>query len=266
MKRIIFSLAIGLLGLGTLVQAQDERSAADLYNEGVEKLKAQGYQEALDLFDLAIAKSEGDTSSTAQQVLDLAKKNGASAAYSLGNEQRKAKQFNEALATFKKGLELNELYPLYSGIAMSLNDLGKDAEATQAFLLTGDKYLAAEQPDDRVISFYKRAFNNLFKAKNWTGIIESAEKHPKALDDADITYYVAKAYEQKKDYKKALEFAEKATTSAPDAEDKGKYLMLEAELYTKLTDTGKAIEAYKKIDGSSKYAERAQYMVKQLGG
>lgn len=266
MKKLLFCLIVFLLGTVVAVDAQDEKSAADAYNEGVEKLKAKSYEEAFSLFEEAITLSEGDTSSTAEQVLSLAKKNGARAAYYLSNDQRKAKEYETAIATVDKGLAMSDFYVLYSTKALSLDKLGKSEEAVAAYFLAGDKYAEAKQPEDKVISYYKRAYIALYKAKDWDAIIESSEKYPTALNDPSINYYIAKALVAKKDNTKAIDFATKATSLAEEGEDNGKYYMLEGEIYTNLTNTGKAIEAYNNVASDSKYAERAQYLVKQLGG
>ncbi len=264
MKKLLFCLTVFLLGILVAAEAQDEKSAADVYNEGVEKLKEKSYAEAFPLFEQAIELSEGDTSSTAQQVLELAKKNGARAAYYLSNDQRKAKEYKAAIETVDKGLAMSDFYVLYSIKALSLDKLDMNDEAIAAYFMAGDKYAAAKQPEDKVISYYKRAYIALYKAENWDVIIENSEKYPAALNDADINYYIAKAFAEKNQNDKAIEFATKATSLVVEGEDNGKYLMLEGDLYTKLTNTSKAIEAYSKVTGNSKYAERAQYLIEQL--
>ncbi|NJL74878.1 MAG: hypothetical protein HC892_07460 [Saprospiraceae bacterium] len=266
MKNLMYLLTACLLGLGWNAQAQD-KTAAELYNEGVEKLKAKSFQEALPLFVQSIELAEAQKEdTTAAKVLDLAKSNGAVAAYYLGNEQRKEKQFDAALATFEKGLTLNDLYTLYSGKAQTLDAMGKDVLAVEAYLVAGQKYEAAGQPDDKVIPLYKKAIVTMYKGKAWDKIIGAAQAHEKVLADADACYYVAKSYEAKSKFNEALGFAQKATAAAPQDEDLGKYYMLEGDLYSKLTKATQAIEAYKKVPAGSKYAERAQYNVKQLGG
>ncbi|MEM0992987.1 MAG: tetratricopeptide repeat protein [Bacteroidota bacterium] len=250
------------------LQAQDEKSAADLYNEGVELMKAKDFAGALPLFEQAIDKAataeEGD--STAMQVTELAKKNGMRTAYSLGNKQRKAKEYDAAIETFDKGLAMGDFYALYMGKAQALDKSDKKEKAVEAYFTAGKKYEEAGQEEAKVVKIYRTAFIKLARAKKYDAIIEKAEAHPVALKNADVSYYVAKAYSSKKDYEKALMHAQAATAAAPDGKDKGKFYMLEGEINTKLTKTGDAIAAYKKVESGSKYADRAAYLIKELGG
>ncbi|MEM9888516.1 MAG: hypothetical protein AAF849_21655, partial [Bacteroidota bacterium] len=167
MKRLSYVLMLFFLG-GTLsLQAQEEKSAADLYNEGVELMKGKDFANALSLFEQAIAKAEqaeeGD--STSMQVLELAKTNGMRTAYSLGNKQRKAEEYDAAIATFDKGLAMGDFYALYMGKAQALDKTTKKAEAIEAYFTAAQKYEEAGQEEAKVIKVYRSAFIKLAKAK-----------------------------------------------------------------------------------------------------
>ena len=220
------------------------------------------------MFEQAIAKAEAaeEGDSTSMQVLELAKKNGMRTAYSLGNAQRKAKEYDTAVATFDKGLAMGDFYALYMGRAQALDKTDKKAEAIEAYFTAAQKYEEAGQDEAKVVKIFRSAFIKLAKTKNNDAIIEKAEAHPLALKNADVSYYVAKAYNAKKNYAKALEHAQAASAAAPEGKDNGKFYMLEGDINTKLTKTGDAIAAYKKVAANSKYAERAAYLIKELGG
>ena len=98
-------------------------------------------------------------------------------------------------------------------------------------------------------------------------MIEKIEAHPIAAKNADVSYYVAKAYMKKGDASTALTHAQVATSAAITAEDKlGKFYMLEGEIYTAMGNDASALEAYKKGPAGGKYGERAAYFIDKLGG
>lgn len=267
MKALSLTLLLVCVCLG--LQAQDEKSAADLYNEGVELLKAKDYAAALPAFEEAIAKAEtaeeGD--STSMQVLEFSKKNGVRAAYYLGNTQRKAKQYDEALATFDKGLTMGDFYALYLGRAQALDKADKDAEAAEAYLVAGEKYIAAGQDEAKALKLYRSAFLKIARMKDHDLMVEKIAAHPVAAKNGDVSYYVAKAYSKKADYAEALKYAQAATTAAiAEKDDLGKFYMLEGEVYTAMGNDAAALEAYKKVPASGKYGERAAYFIGKLGG
>ncbi|MEM1325320.1 MAG: hypothetical protein AAGI23_05165 [Bacteroidota bacterium] len=264
-----FSLTLLLIGACFFAQAQDEKSAADLYNDGVALLKAKDYAAALPAFEGAIAKAEAaeEGDSTSMQVLELSKKNGVRAAYYLGNSQRKAKAYDDALATFEKGLAMGDFYALYLGKAQALDKAGKDKEAAEAYLAAGEKYIAAGQDEEKALKLYRSGFLKIARMKDHNLMIEKILAHPVAAKNGDVSYYVAKAYMKKGDASTALQHAQAATAAAIAEEDKlGKFYMLEGEVYTAMGNDAAALEAYKKVPTSGKYGERAAYFIGKLGG
>ena len=106
-KGILFSALFSMFMI-TGINAQEEaKTAASLYNEGLAKAKEKAYVESLELMEQAIAKATEDGN---EQVIELAKKNGTRAAYGAGNTYRKAGDFDQALASFEKGIEYNPAY------------------------------------------------------------------------------------------------------------------------------------------------------------
>ena len=78
-KRLIYlSTFLLCFGLSLGLQAQEEASAASLYNQGLEKAKAKEYVAALELLEKAIAKADPENETDAK-VIRLAKRNGTRA-------------------------------------------------------------------------------------------------------------------------------------------------------------------------------------------
>lgn len=263
---LLFAFTLSAFSL----QAQDEKSAADVYNEGVQFLKSKDYVSAFSAFENAIAMAEAaeEGDSTMIETLGLAKKNGPIAAYYLGNQQRKAKKYDEALATFDKGIMMSEFYPLFLGRAQALDKADRDMEAAEAYLIAAKKYEEAEQDEETILKLYRSAFLKIARAKDHNLMIEKITAYPMAAKDGDVSYYAAKAYKKKPDYAEALKYAQAATSAATAASEKdlGKYYMLEGEILTAMGNQTGALEAYKKVPSNSKYAERATYFVNKLGG
>lgn len=263
---LLFTFMLGAFSL----QAQDEKSAADMYNEGVQFLKTKDYVGALSAFENAIAMAEAaeEGDSTMIETLGLARQNGPIAAYYLGNQQRKAKEYDEALATFDKGIAISEFYPLFLGRAQALDKADRDMESAEAYLIAAEKYEAAAQEEETILKLYRSAFLKIARSKDHNLMIEKITAYPMASKDGDVSYYVAKAYEKKPDYAEALKYAQMATSAAVAAsdDDLGKFYMLEGGLYNSMGNQNGALEAYKKVPSNSKYAERATYFVNKLGG
>jgi len=269
MTKRIYAMMLLFMGLGVMVHAQDEKSATDLLAEAEELRKAKDYAAALPLYEEAIAKAEtaeeGD--SIAMEVAKVSKKNGVRTAYFLGTAQRKAKDYEAALATFEKGLAMGEFYALYSAKAQALDKANKKEEAVEAYIVAGDKYKELGQEVSKYVPLYRKAISRMYKGKAYNKIVEIAKTRSELESDAGSAYYIAKSYSANKNYTKALEYTEKAIAALPeDAKDKDKYYMLEGEINSKLSKKSAAIAAYKKVSASGKYGERAAYLIKELEG
>ena len=118
MKLKIQLLLLVTIGVFSTAVAQ-EVTAGSLYNDGLAKLKAKEYKEALTLMEKAmeVADPEAD-----EKVIKLAKRNGAFASYYVGNQLRKEKKYDEALAIYEKGIGYSTgVYSNYVGIAQALD-------------------------------------------------------------------------------------------------------------------------------------------------
>ncbi len=270
-KKLTFlTLLIFCLGLTatTAVQAQEqeEKSAATLYNEGLEAMKAKDYANALPLMEMAIEKADPNEE-TGAQVIKLAKRNGAIAAYYTGNDKRKAEEHEAALELFDKGIAFNEdFYANYIGRAQALDKMGNDLEAVKAYIVAADKAAAAKK-DDRVDQLVRQAEIIVAKtsaADNFDAAIEQGEALLALKETAEGNYYTGQAYESKGDASKGLELVAKAIELAGEgSEELDKYYMFKGNCHEKLGQKSEAIDAYKMIT-SGKYFERAKYNINKL--
>lgn len=268
LKRLVYlTTTLLLFGFMTGVQAQEEASAASLYNSGLEKIKAKEYAEGLALMDQAIEKADPE-SETDAKVIKLAKRNGAIAAYYAGKSQAKKDDLEGALATYDKGIDYNPgFYANYIGRAQTLEKQGQITEAIGAYVKAGEVSEKGKKAD-KAEKMYSKAENIValeWGDKKWASTIEYAEAFLAAdRETAEVHYYLASALKASDQETKAIEHAEKAIALAAES-DADKYLFLKAECLESTGQKEAAVEAYKEIS-DAKYAERAQYKVKELTG
>lgn len=258
----LFTLATLLMFTLTL-HAQEEVSAAGLYNEGLAKLKEKEYGEALPLLKQAVETADPEADA---QVIQLAKRNGAIAAYYVGNDLRKEGSFDNALETYDMGIAWSPaFYANYIGRAQSLEDKGMDEEAIKAYLQAADVSEKGKK-GDKAEQMFSKAENMValaYGAKNWDQTVTLGKAFLEAAETPDVHYYLALALKEKGQAAQAVEHARKAVDSA--TEDKDKYLMALAESFEGAKETDKAIETYKMIS-DGKYSDRAKYKVSELEG
>lgn len=262
-SKSIYTFCFLFCFLSISLNAQD-RTAAGAYNEGLELLKAKNYADAIPLMEEAIKLAqEGEN----DQVIKLASKNGAIGYYKLGSTQRKAKNLEEAMKSFQRGIELNEKsYSNYLGVAQVLDAQGKRTEAVTAYLNAAAK-AAAGGKADKEVSLTKKAQNLVgvaFSNKKWTETIEAGDAFLAVTETSEVHYYLSKAQNEAGDNTKAVEHAEKAINLAGD-KDPSKYYMAKASALEAQKKKDAAIAAYKMVTGE-KYKERAAYKIQQLGG
>ncbi len=263
---MIFTLIVLFLGFTMASFAQTDATAASLYNEGLTKLKAKLYAEALPLFEKAIAAADS-TSEADVKVVKLAKSNGAVACYSYGNQLLKEKKNDEALKTYENGIAYNPtFYANYIGRAQALEAKNNVVEAVKAYLVAG-KVSETSDKADKAAEMYKKAENFAAVAwgkKQWDNTIACSEAFLAEKETSDAYYYLSEGLKGKKQQEKALEAAKKAVELA-QGEDKDKCNFGLAEVYEAMGQKDNAIATYKLITGI-KYGERAKYEIKQLEG
>jgi tetratricopeptide (TPR) repeat protein len=256
-----------LVAFSTTMIAQDA-SAASLYNDGLAKMKAKDFDAALPLFDQALAAVDS-TSETDMKVKQLAGRNGAIAAYYVGNAARKAEDFEKALEAYETGISMNEtFYANYVGRAQTLDGMGDDVKAVTAFINAAMMAEKSPKNASKADQFYSKAesFAGIAYGKGeYDKAIELAQAFLEKKETADAYYYLAASQFKNGAASDAIPNATKASEMAVEmeVEDAGKYHMMQGEIHEALGQTGDAIAAYQKISGG-KYAERAKYKIDQL--
>ncbi|MEN0004738.1 MAG: tetratricopeptide repeat protein [Bacteroidota bacterium] len=262
--RIVTSMVALFLFVTIGVQAQDAPTAASLYNQGLEKAKAKAYDEALDLMEQAIKTADPETDA---KVIKLANRNGARAAYGVGFKKRKAKDFEGAIAAYKRGTEMNPNYVgNFKGLAQALEGSGEKAAAVKAYIEAGQLAEKGEKTAKNAPALFGKAENIVAVAygkKKFTDAISYAEAHLELKETADVHYYLAASLLKKGQADKAKAHIDKAIELGAD--DVSKYQFTKGEIHEKLGEKDAAVAAYNAV-GTGEYKDRAAYQVKQLTG
>lgn len=247
--------------------AQDDSSAAayQAYSEGKAKADAKEFAGALELFAKAIEVGNPEKEYDAG-IIDAAKKNGAIAAYYVGNDLRKEDKFDEALAVYEQGIEYNpELYYSYVGRAQTLTGKEDYAGSVAAYFKAAEVAEAAGSGDKSgdLIEQASKLPGIAWSKKNWDVAIATAEAFLAKKETGDAHYYLSQSLKEKGENEKALDHALKAAEMY-EGEDKDKAYYRLGEIYEASGKKAEAIEAYSKAGG--KYGDRAKYKADQLGG
>jgi len=261
----LFSMLVFLLWNSHPAQAQD-KTAAGLYNKGLALLKAKNYEDALPVLEAAVQLADKDQNA---KVSNLARKNGALAAYKVGTTKRKAKEYDAANEFFEKGISLNENYYVnYVGKAQVLDAQGKKVEAVKGYLEAASIAEKGKRPE-KAATYSKKAENMVgvaYSKKNWKATLEMGNAFLEKRESADVHYYLAGALKATGKSSTALEHANQAIKLSEASEaDKAKYYMAKAEILEKMKRTNEAVATYKKVAGD-KYKQQAAYKVKTLSG
>lgn len=246
------------------VSVAQEKSAASLYNEGLGLLKSKDYSGGLVLMEEALAKAGPED----EKVAGLAKKNGAIAAYNAAGSLRKSGALDEALALYKKGIEMNPMNSSnYEGVARTLEAQGSINEAVVAYLNAANKG-AEEGKKGKKVSRQKKAetiVGKLFVGKEYDKAVAAGEAYVGVdNNNAEVHYYISRSHAESGNAEKALIHASKAVElsgeTTPD-----KYYYAQATQFENTGKNAEAIAAYKMIKGK-KYKAQADYKIAELGG
>jgi tetratricopeptide (TPR) repeat protein len=250
----------------SLLFAQDAptETAAGLYNEGLASLKNKEYSTAYDKIMKSIEIADPENENDAK-VLPLAKANGSIACYYLGQSLLKETKFDEAMAKFEQGLELNaKSYTNQYGIASALDKKGMIPEAVDAYLKAASVATEAGKAD-RAGKYVERAGNKVgvtYGKKNYDDAIAAGELFLAEHESADVSFYVSKALLKKGKAADAVQHAEKAKELGKE-EGEGKYIMNYAEALEAAGQKAAAKAAYGQVP-SGKYAQSAKYKADQI--
>jgi len=250
-----------LLSTGTIF-AQDA-TAAGTYNEGLALLKSKDYENGLEKMEAALALAEADAN---EQIIKLSKKNGAVAAYNLGNTKRKAKDYDGALAMYNKGIEMNPLYSSnYEGVARAQEGKGEKIDAVNNYILAAKK-ATDEGKADRAKSRYKNAetlIGKTYVAKNYDMAIDMAKAYVGgAPANADVNYYMSRSLAAQDNYTEAIAAMRTAIELKGDAVP-DKYTFYLAEQLEKSGSKSEAASLYRKVT-EEKYKAQAEYRAGQI--
>lgn len=253
-----------VLALTVNLPAQDAPTAASLYNDGLAKAKAKKYAEALTLMEQAIEAADPEADA---KVVQLAKKNGARAAYGVGYRKRKAKDYDAAIEAYRKGSEMNPNYVgNFKGLAQSLEDKGNIVEAIPAYIEAAQVAEKGTKTKEDAVELYGKAENIVavtYGKKEWDNVIAYSNAFLELRETADVHYYLANALAAKGDQATAKTHIDKAIELAEG--DKSKYFFTKGEIHEKLGETADAVSAYKAVTASD-YKKRADYQVGKLEG
>ncbi len=174
--------------------AQD-KTAAELKNEGNEALRTKSYQGALELFEKAIASWEEGVEMDTKMV------------YNTATSARKIKNYEKALKyyTMAKELGYKPDYCTYY-IAKSLNSLGKEDDMEKVLVAGLDEYKtskAAGPMKKMLVTYYLKEGASPYNKAG--GILATAAKAEPTQYDGIIARANAKFEEAKPFFEKVLE-------------------------------------------------------------
>ncbi len=263
MRYYVLMLITVMLMSVSSITAQDAPTAAGTYNEGLSMLKAKDYENGLAKMEMAL---ELAMAAENEQIIGLAKKNGAVAAYNLGNGKRKAGDHAGAIVLYNKGIELNPNYSSnYEGIGRAEEAKGEKIKAVNSYIMAAKK-ADAEGKADKVSSRYKKAqvlIGKTYVAKDYDTAISMAEAYnTDAPANADVNYYLSRSFGAMEKYTEGIAAMRKAVElkggAVPD-----KYTFYLAEQLEKSGNGAEAKTLYSKVT-EEKYKAQAEYRASQL--
>jgi len=235
-------------------------TAAGIYNQGLAALKNKDYAKGFPMMEQALQLA---TEANNEQVMGLAKKNGAMAAYNLGMSKLKTKAFDEANGLFNKGIGMSAAYSSnYIGLARVLKDQGKYSEAMDAFFVGVEK-ANTEGKAKKAADAEKRAkgiVTSLYKAKKYADVVTLGEKFLAKATNADVSYYVGKSMVANGNDDGAIAHFDKALAGI---ENKDKVNYAKAQSLEKLGKNAEAVATYKLVT-DAKYKAQVDHKVSTL--
>ncbi len=238
-------------------------SAAAMYNESLASLKAKDFQAGYDKTKAALAAAKAEEN---EQIIGLATKNLAKAAYYLGQKKLKDKSVDEAMKLFEEGIATNPEFPgAYKGKASGLAAKGQSVEAINTYFKSAELSEKAGKAKSAAKTIKKAAsvVSKLYSSKDYAKTIEAGKAFLAVNDDSHkVHYYMAKSHQKQKGYATALTHINKAVEQAGD-KAKDKYFWAQGNIAEKAGKKSAAIAAYKKIT-DAKYKENAEFKIKEL--
>lgn len=308
MKKIFVTLLVALCTLG-IAAAQDLEKANEIYNNAVAE-KDNNKVEAIKLFEqaLELANQLGEEGA---EISNQCKAIIPNLYLSLGTEFYNEKVFDEALANFEKAVEKGEAFDnadvvsdakkkisttllVSSNQALQKKDFEKalvasqkliDADPTngQAFIFKGLALVGQGNDDEAIKAFelasengkeeeaakllsnvYSRKAQAAQKAKNWKSALELAQKSTQYVDNAKAERIIGLSALSLKQNKVAADGFKAYLSMSPNAPDKTD---ITYQLGIALVGTGETAEAcgyFKQIAQDPKWGEAARYQITTL--
>lgn len=194
--------------------------------------------------------------------------------FAVGNNFRKNKQLDKALASYQQATEYNEEYaPGYLGIALVYMEEEKEEEFEKALIKAQTK--AEETKDNKTLRIVQQVairyyYNNAVKARKATRYDESVSQLVKTLEFhpeyEDAYFLLSLVQNELENYSEAINAAEKGLTLAAQKDEEGK-----ARLYFQLArafqgkgENQEACAAYKQAELGENYQAQAEYARKHV--
>ena len=309
MKKIFLTIMVALCGLG-FASAQDMEKATEIYNNAAEAIKTNK-AEAITLFEQALEMA-GQLGEEGANIVTQCKGILPQLYISVGKEFVGENNLEEAIAKFKKAIEVGEAYGdadvvteakelipqllmAEANQALNAKDYGAavagyqkviDTDPTngQAHLRKGQALSAQGNVDDAIKAFELASENgqeevaakqlsNIYvkkavasqKAKDWKGALENAQKSTQYVDNANAQKIIGMSAMQLKQNKVAAEAFEAYISMTPNAVTKDAGVVYNLGMALVGTgDTDKACGYFKQIAQDAKFGEGARYQLTQL--
>lgn len=206
-------------------QQEIEVNAKKEVNRGNELYSLGKYREALQSYQKSVSLDPGN----------------ANAYYGMGLCYQKMNQLDKALENFEKAIKIdNQYWKAYYAMGNTYLKINKFNEALNAFI-------AASKVEDDEKVYYQIAYTYV-KMNNYAKAIPYYEKSIEKKPNYDLAWMnLSVAYLQVKNYKKAVETAQKALTYVKKSKDKEKVYYILGEAYFNLGNYDDAKDAYEQV-------------------
>ncbi len=179
-----------------------------------------------------------------------------------GNNLLNEGKFAEAIVAYNKVVTADPTNGLvYLRIGMAESRLENEAGAIAAF----EKAITLGQKEDaskQLATLYLKKSVVAYKAKNWAGMLEAAEKSNTYLESGQANKLVGLSAVQLKKFDKAISALESYYAEDTNAKDKSSTLYNIATAYEGKGNNAKACGYYKQLLNDPTYKAAAEYKVK----
>jgi tetratricopeptide (TPR) repeat protein len=228
--------------------AEMDKAAAEFYNSGNKSLKAGDFQGALTSYDEALKTSQD------YRIY-----------YQRGITMKKMRKYEDAIASFKKAVEVNPQFDIaYNGLGSTYFITGEYQAAVDAFKKFAE-LTPKESLKNTANEYVSRAYAKLGESEKADGNYEKAIgfwQESVNYYDYDAAYlFLAEAFCETGKYTEALEAADKALNHRKKI-TKGGPLYYKGIAFKNMGEDAKAKEAFEAGKKDQKYAKLCEYELK----